>query len=73
MLPLYMLFYILIRIYVFAKIFYLMFMTYFYPESYPIDTLTWWIYYLVFDIWISQMLSDSKRIKKNNNNDESLS
>lgn len=73
MLPLYMLFYIIIRIYVFAKIFFLMFMTYFYPESYTIDTLTWWIYFLVFDIWLSQMLPDSKRVKKNDNDNESLS
>jgi hypothetical protein len=60
MLPIYMFFYILIRIYVFAKVFFLMCMTYYYPESYPIDTLTWWMYFLIFDIWLEQMLPSNK-------------
>ena len=60
MLPIYMFFYILIRIYVFAKVFFLMCMTYYYPESYPISTLTWWMYFLIFDIWLEQMLPSNK-------------
>ena len=24
-----------------------------YPESYPISVLTWWIYFLIFDIWLT--------------------
>lgn len=72
MLPLYMFFYILIRIYVFAKVFFLLFMTYYYPETYSIDTLTWWIYFLVFDIWLSHMLPNSKQ-ETEKNNDETLS
>ena len=75
MLPFYVLFYILIRIYVFAKVFFLMWVTYYYPETYPISTLTWWIYFLIFDIWLSHMLPNTKSItlhKKENNDDTHL-
>ena len=27
-------------------------MTNHYPSDYPIESLTWWIYFLVFDIWL---------------------
>ena len=74
MLPFYVLFYILIRIYVFAKVFFLMWVTYYYPETYPINNLTWWIYFLIFDIWLSHMLPNTKSItlNKKENNDETL-
>ena len=56
--------YIIIRIFVFAKVFYLLCMTYYYPESHDINLLTWWIYFLIFDIWLMSMLPDKKQIKK---------
>jgi hypothetical protein len=56
--------YILIRIFVFAKVFYLLSMTYYYPESHDINLLTWWMYFLIFDIWIMVMLPDKKSFKK---------
>jgi hypothetical protein len=31
-----------------------------YPESYPISLLTWWIYFLIFDIWLEVMLPSKK-------------
>lgn len=73
MLLIYNIFYIFVRIYVFAKVFYLMWMTYYYPESYPINLLTWWIYFLIFDIWLSVILPGGELKKpKNNNKDEIL-
>lgn len=43
---------LLIKIYIFCKIIYLLYMTNNYPSDYPIESLTWWIYFLVFDIWL---------------------
>jgi len=70
MLAIYKVFHILIRIYIFAKIFYLLFVTSAYPESYPVSLLTWWIYFLVFDIWLETMLPNKK--DTNQKNDEPL-
>jgi hypothetical protein len=58
--------YVFFRIYVFAKIFFLLTMTYYYPESYPLTLLTWWIYFLVFDIWIDTMLNKRKNTEEKN-------
>ena len=64
-LALYSFVYIIIRIFVFAKVFYLLCMTYYYPESHDINLLTWWMYFLIFDIWLMSMLPDKKQIKNN--------
>jgi hypothetical protein len=61
-----------IRIYIFAKVFYLMCMTYYYPETYPISLLTWWIYFLIFDIWIDHLLNNKKIEKVIEKKDESI-
>jgi hypothetical protein len=70
----YTFFHILVRIYIFAKVFYLLFMTSSYPESYPISMLTWWIYFLVFDIWLEVILPNKKDYvtQNNDNKDEPL-
>ena len=52
-------------------------MTSTYPETYPITTLTWWVYFLIFDIWLEVVLPTSKNYqnnkeKKDNEIDESL-
>jgi hypothetical protein len=60
MITFYRFFYTLVRIYIFAKIFYLLYMTSSYPESYPISMLTWWMYFLIFDIWLEIMLPTKK-------------
>jgi len=64
MLPFYQFFYILVRIFIFAKVFHLLYVTSYYPESYPISLLTWWIYFLIFDIWLEVILPN--KIEKNN-------
>ena len=44
------------RIYIICKITFLLFMTQLNPMEYPMEKLTWWIYFLVFDIWLQIML-----------------
>ena len=66
----YVFIHIIVRVYVFAKVFFLMCMCYLYPESYPISLLTWWIYFLIFDIWLETILPN-KQSQINNNDDES--
>jgi hypothetical protein len=61
----YSIFYILVRIFVFAKVFFLLCMTYYYPENYPTSILTWWMYFLIFDIWLSSILPNKKIEKEN--------
>jgi hypothetical protein len=65
---LYILFHILVRIFIFSKVLFLLFMTSSYPELYPISTLTWWIYFLIFDIWLEVVLPTSKKYKNNDEN-----
>jgi hypothetical protein len=43
---------LIIKIFVFIKISYLLILTSFYPETYPLHLLNWWIYYLIFDVWL---------------------
>ena len=68
----YAIFYTLIRIFVFAKIFYLFIMTSQYPQSHDVSLLTWWIYFLIFDIWLLQMLPDKKTNQENKPNDNDI-
>jgi hypothetical protein len=68
----YAIFYTLIRIFVFSKIFYLFIMTSQYPESHDVSLLTWWIYFLIFDIWLLQMLPDKKTNQENKPNDNDI-
>jgi hypothetical protein len=29
------------------------------PEQYPLENITWWIYYLIFDTWLQQIIPNS--------------
>ena len=44
------------RVYIIYKIVFLLFMTQLNPQEYPMEKLTWWIYFLVFDIWLQLVL-----------------
>jgi hypothetical protein len=70
MFSLYRTFYILVRIYIFAKIFYLLVVTIYYPETYPISLLTWWIYFLIFDIWLDYKLPNKTNTPNEPNESE---
>lgn len=36
-----------------GRILYLLYKTSVDPINYPIETLTWWMYFLIFEIWCS--------------------
>ncbi len=61
-------FYAIIQIYIIVKVSYLLFMTSYNPEAYPLSMLNWWIYFLIFDIWMNSMLLNEKPLKKDDNN-----
>jgi predicted permease len=44
---------LVLKIFILIKVGYLLFLTNLYPESYPLQLLNWWIYFLIFDIWVS--------------------
>ena len=46
---------VLVRLYLFIRIGYGLTMSALYPENYPVENLTWWIYFLVFSIWIDNV------------------
>jgi hypothetical protein len=56
---------IIVKLYIFCKITYLLYMTNADPINYPIDSLTWWIYLLVFDIWLQFVLPNNEDIDTN--------
>jgi hypothetical protein len=31
-----------------------------YPDEFPLSNLTWWIYFLVFDVWVTLTLTSTK-------------
>ena len=44
------------RIIVMFKFIMLLWLTIFYPKDYPSSVLTWWVYYMIFDMWMVLML-----------------
>ena len=42
------------------KIIYLFTMNGLYPDEFPLSNLTWWIYFLVFDVWVTLTLTSTK-------------
>jgi hypothetical protein len=60
---------IILRIYIFAKLVYLFWMTSLYPENYPISLLTWWIYFLIFDLWLNCNVT-TKDVYQNSDNEK---
>ena len=44
-----------IKLFILVKVSYLLFMTSYNPEAYPLSMLNWWIYFLIFDIWLITM------------------
>jgi hypothetical protein len=51
----YSFFHTIIQIYILIKVSYLLLMTSYNPEAYPLSMLNWWIYFLIFDIWLITM------------------
>jgi hypothetical protein len=44
-------------------------MTSLYPENYPISLLTWWIYFLIFDLWLNCNVT-TKDVYQNSDNEK---
>jgi hypothetical protein len=53
----------LLRLFIFAKLTYLLWVTHYYPISYNFNQLTWWIYFIVFDIWLIINISNKNTNK----------
>jgi hypothetical protein len=51
---------IIARIVVMFKFLMLLWLTIFYPKEYPSSVLTWWVYYMIFDMWMVLMLPTEK-------------
>ena len=47
---------LVVRIYIATKILILLYLTYLNPDPHTISELTWWVYFLVFDIWLQLIL-----------------
>ena len=43
---------VVLRLFIVGKILFLLYKTQVDSVNYPLDSLTWWIYYLIFDMWI---------------------
>jgi hypothetical protein len=50
------------RIIVMFKFIMLLWLTIFYPKDYPSSVLTWWVYYMIFDMWMILMLPSDEVI-----------
>jgi len=50
---------IVVRIYIATNILVLLYLTNLNSDRHPISDLTWWIYFLVFDIWLQLILPKS--------------
>jgi hypothetical protein len=44
-------FFLVLRLVIMAKAMYLLYNCYFNPENYKIDSLTWYVYFFIFDMW----------------------
>ncbi len=51
---------VVIRILIIINITYLLWCGWKYPDSLESTKLTWWVYYMVFDIWLDRMVNSPK-------------
>lgn len=58
------------RIFIFLKITTLFILTSMFPERYQTSELTWWVYFLIFDIWVLSMIPSPEEIKKSQEEEE---
>ena len=43
----------LIRLFIMGKMIFLLYKSSVDEINYPLDKLTWWVYYLIFDVWVA--------------------
>ena len=58
---------VIARIIVMFKFLMLLWLTIFYPKEYPTSVLTWWVYYMVFDMWMVLMLPREEDLPNDEN------
>jgi len=49
---------IVIKLFIIFKVTSLLYLTNSDPTNYPMEKLTWWIYFLIFEIWLYITLKD---------------
>jgi hypothetical protein len=54
-----MIFLVVIRLYVCYRVVGGLIMNSINPQQHPLDNITWWIYYLIFDIWLQQIIPNN--------------
>lgn len=54
-----MIFLVVIRLYIFYRVVGGLIMNSINPQQNPLDNITWWIYYLIFDIWLQQIIPNN--------------
>ena len=54
-----MVFLVVIRLYVCYRVVCGLIMNSINPQQNPLDNITWWIYYLIFDIWLQQIIPNN--------------
>ena len=57
------------RIVVMFKFVMLLWLSIFYPKDYPDSILTWWVYYMIFDMWMVLMLPSDEMIPNDEDED----
>ena len=57
------------RIIVMFKFIMLLWLTIFYPKDYPSSVLTWWVYYMIFDMWMILMLPSDEMMPNDEDED----
>ena len=51
---------VVIRILIILNIIYLLWYGWYHPNSLEFNKLTWWVYYMVFDIWLDRVVNNQK-------------
>lgn len=57
------------RIVVMFKFVILLWLSVFYPKEYPSSILTWWVYYMIFDMWMVLMLPSDEMMPNDEDED----
>ena len=60
---------LVVRIIVMFKFIMLLWLTIFYPKDYPSSVLTWWVYYMIFDMWMVLMLPSDEMMPNDEDED----
>ena len=68
--PLLSFIFIFARVFIFIKLSTLLILTSFWPEIHSLSELTWWVYFLIFDIWVMSLLPTPKEIEETENKEK---